>query len=177
MNKDCRQIWTGCFGKCSATVAKLCLPVRKVPAERDRSRCSSTLTVLCDRKGSDLSAFNVIDRISKKKGSVFLPVNGGARVGVLTSSAFSLPDEMRHSNIAAPLVFSESPVKLRSVSAPSLFSVDQNRLAASSTATEVIDESSDDVDKARRATIGRAKVIERNAGSFRRETDDYSSQL
>lgn len=51
-NKDCREIWKGCFAKC-CNVFELCRPFEtKLRAETDRSRCSSTLTVLSDRKDS-----------------------------------------------------------------------------------------------------------------------------
>ena len=59
MNKDCRQIWTGCFAKCKK-VFQLCKPPsRKLRADTGEltkdSRCSSTLTVLSpDPRGSEL---------------------------------------------------------------------------------------------------------------------------
>lgn len=58
MNKDCRQIWAACFAKCK-TVLHLCKPPPKklrADTEIKDSRCSSTLTVICDRRGSELSA-------------------------------------------------------------------------------------------------------------------------
>lgn len=51
-NKDCREIWKGCFAK-GCKIFELCKPFETKPrAETNRSRCSSTLTVLSDRKDS-----------------------------------------------------------------------------------------------------------------------------
>ena len=53
MNKECRQIWIGCFVKCKKLL-ELCKPhPSKLRADTNRSRCSSTLTVLTDRRLSE----------------------------------------------------------------------------------------------------------------------------
>ncbi|KAL9968372.1 hypothetical protein ACROYT_G026738 [Oculina patagonica] len=65
MNKDCRQIWTGCFAKCKKFL-RLCKPhPRTLRAQTELegrdSRCSSTLTVLCDRRESELCADHKVE--------------------------------------------------------------------------------------------------------------------
>ena len=69
MNKDCRQIWTGCFAKCKRFLRLCKLPPRKLRAETEvrDSRYSSTLTIVsCDRRGSELSAVQLIDNQAAK---------------------------------------------------------------------------------------------------------------
>jgi len=55
MNKDCRNIWIGCFRKFTK-LFEFCKPApMKIRADTSRSRCSSTLTVLSDhRRDSEL---------------------------------------------------------------------------------------------------------------------------
>ena len=55
MNKDCRNIWIGCFRKFTK-LFEFCKPApMKIRADTNRSRCSSTLTVLSDhRRDSEL---------------------------------------------------------------------------------------------------------------------------
>lgn len=55
MNKDCRNIWIGCFRK-FIKLFEFCKPApMKIGADTNRSRCSSTLTVLSDhRRDSEL---------------------------------------------------------------------------------------------------------------------------
>ena len=55
MNKDCRNIWIGCFRKFTK-LFEFCKPSPvKIRADTNRSRCSSTLTVLSDhRRDSEL---------------------------------------------------------------------------------------------------------------------------
>ena len=55
MNKDCRNIWIGCFRK-FIKLFEFCKPAPvKIRADTNRSRCSSTLTVLSDhRRDSEL---------------------------------------------------------------------------------------------------------------------------
>lgn len=53
MNKDCRQIWINCFKKCKK-IFELCKPAPgRIRADTYRSRCSSTLTVISDRRISE----------------------------------------------------------------------------------------------------------------------------
>lgn len=53
MNKDCRQIWINCFKKCKK-IFELCKPPPgRIRADTYRSRCSSTLTVMSDRRISE----------------------------------------------------------------------------------------------------------------------------
>ncbi|KAJ7391807.1 hypothetical protein OS493_016095 [Desmophyllum pertusum] len=80
MNKDCRNIWKTCFRKVSK-VFELCKPApMKIRAYTDRSRCSSTLTVLSDRRESVPSFLfqgNVprLDLTKPRASSLNLPVN------------------------------------------------------------------------------------------------------
>ena len=55
MNKDCRSIWIGCFRRFTK-LFEFCKPApMKIRADTNRSRCSSTLTVLSDhRRDSEL---------------------------------------------------------------------------------------------------------------------------
>lgn len=69
MNKECRQIWTGCFAKCKKILHLCKLPPKRLRAETEMkdSRCSSTLTVVsCDRRGSELSPYQVMDHHAAK---------------------------------------------------------------------------------------------------------------
>lgn len=55
MNKDCRNIWIGCFRKFTKLFEFCKPPPMKIRADTNRSRCSSTLTVLSDhRRDSEL---------------------------------------------------------------------------------------------------------------------------
>lgn len=55
MNKDCRNIWKGCFRRFTKLFEFCKPPPLKLRADTDRSRCSSTLTVLSvDRRDSEL---------------------------------------------------------------------------------------------------------------------------
>lgn len=55
MNKDCRNIWIGCFRKVTKLFEFCKPPPMKIRADTNRSRCSSTLTVLSDhRRDSEL---------------------------------------------------------------------------------------------------------------------------
>lgn len=55
MNKDCRNIWRGCFRRFTKLFEFCKPPPLKIRADTDRSRCSSTLTVLStDRRDSEL---------------------------------------------------------------------------------------------------------------------------
>lgn len=65
MNKECRQIWKDCFEKCKKIFQCCKPPPRKIRADTNRSRCSSTLTVLSDRRASELFTFNTVDPILK----------------------------------------------------------------------------------------------------------------
>ncbi|XP_068670316.1 uncharacterized protein [Montipora foliosa] len=65
MNKDCRQIWRGFFQKLKKKFKCCVRPPRKVRADTHRSRCSSTLTVLSERRASELFSFNTADPILK----------------------------------------------------------------------------------------------------------------
>lgn len=75
MNRDCRRIWKGCFATCNKIVELCKPPPRKLRAETDRSRCSSTLTVLSDRRDSEPYADNRIDLLgrTKRKRSYLFP--------------------------------------------------------------------------------------------------------
>lgn len=53
MNKDCRQIWKNCFAKCKKLFELCKPPSNRLHAETDHSRCSSTLTVLSERRLSE----------------------------------------------------------------------------------------------------------------------------
>ena len=81
MNKDCRQIWTGCFAKCK-TFLHLCKPPRKLRAETEGkdSRCSSTLTVLCDRRESELRAVYTVKQPTTQIGQPYLVHSSVARL-------------------------------------------------------------------------------------------------
>lgn len=65
MNKDCRQIWIGCFEKGKKILDCCAPPPRKIRADTDRSRCSSTLSVMSDRRVSGHFNFNTTDPVLK----------------------------------------------------------------------------------------------------------------
>ncbi|XP_067022503.1 uncharacterized protein [Acropora muricata] len=63
LNKDCRQIWKDLFQKFK-NVLRCCVPhPSKIRADTQRSRCSSTLTVLSERRASEIFSFNTVDPI------------------------------------------------------------------------------------------------------------------
>ena len=83
MNKECRQIWTGCFAKCKGFLHLCKLPPKKLRSETGMkdSRCSSTLTVIsCDRRGSDLSAVQIIDNKAARVQPTYLMHKNVARL-------------------------------------------------------------------------------------------------
>ena len=83
MNKDCRQIWTGCFAKCKRFLRLCKPPPKKLRAETEMrdSRYSSTLTIIsCDRRGSELSAVQVMDNQATKVQPPFLMHKSVARL-------------------------------------------------------------------------------------------------
>lgn len=69
MNKDCRQIWTGCFAKCKKFLRLCKPPPGKLRGETEikDSRCSSTLTILCDRRESQLGAVHLAGHPTAQK--------------------------------------------------------------------------------------------------------------
>jgi len=83
MNKECRQIWTGCFAKCKKFLHLCKPPPKKLRAgtEMKDSRCSSTLTVISyDRRGSELSAVQVIEHQATKAQPPYLLHKSVARL-------------------------------------------------------------------------------------------------
>ena len=92
MNKDCRQIWKDCFEKCKK-IFERCKPrPRKISANTNRSRCSSTLTVLSERRASELFNFNTVDPILKVSHPYLFPGEVTRfKVGKPRSSTLSLP--------------------------------------------------------------------------------------
>ncbi|CAH3146560.1 unnamed protein product, partial [Porites evermanni] len=63
MNKDCRQIWKNCFAKFKKPFELCKPPPNRLRAETVRSRCSSTLTVLSERRSSEPYINQKIDPI------------------------------------------------------------------------------------------------------------------
>ena len=63
MNKDCRQIWKNCFAKFKKPFELCKPPSNRLRAETVRSRCSSTLTVLSERRSSEPYINQKIDPI------------------------------------------------------------------------------------------------------------------
>lgn len=113
MNKDCRKIWTSCFKRIGRPVNNLSKP----RAETTRSRCSSTLTFLGDRKLSDVLLRK--DRVNQLKSSSTPDL-----VGAIKPS----PVETRRKTLLSPLVLDNRP---RSSSTPVRFLIgdnDSNRL-------------------------------------------------
>lgn len=99
MNKECRQIWTGCFAKCKAFLQLCKPPPRRLRAETEMkdSRCSSTLTVIsCDHRGSELSAVQAIDNQAAKVQPHYLMHKSVARLKEKKprASTLSLPAVM-----------------------------------------------------------------------------------
>ena len=99
MNKECRQIWTGCFAKCKKFLHLCKLPPKKLRAETEMkdSRCSSTLTVVsCDRRGSELSPYQVMDQHAAKIQPPYLIHKSVARLKAEKprASTLSLPAVM-----------------------------------------------------------------------------------
>ncbi|KXJ15291.1 uncharacterized protein LOC110237503 [Exaiptasia diaphana] len=112
MNKDCRQIWTSCFKR----IGRL-NNIAKPRADTTRSRCSSTLTFLGDRKLSDVLLRK--DRVNQLKSSSTPDLVGAVKPSPLIS--------LKKTQLS-PLVFDNRP---RSSSTPVRFSIadnDSNRL-------------------------------------------------
>lgn len=104
MNKDCRQIWKGCFGKCKK-ICELCKPPpTKLRAETDRSRCSSTLSVLFDRRLSDPHADSKIDPVVLAKIKPYLFPSHAAAIDSTAkhprSSTLSLPATSKETTVS-----------------------------------------------------------------------------
>ena len=97
MNKDCRQIWTGCFAKCKKLLCLCKPPPGKLRGETEikDSRCSSTLTVLCDRRESELGAIHLVGHPTAQK-QPYLVHSSVARLKgeKPRSSTVSLPADM-----------------------------------------------------------------------------------
>ncbi|XP_032239579.1 uncharacterized protein LOC116619181 [Nematostella vectensis] len=68
MNRDCRQIWTSCFQRV-ARVTTVCRPVAKASEEITKSRCSSTLTILSERRMSDFALRDLVRREKPRSSS------------------------------------------------------------------------------------------------------------
>ena len=93
MNKECRQIWTGCFAKCKAFLHLCKPPPKKLRSETEikDSRCSSTLTVIsCDHRGSELSAVQIIDNKAARVQPPYLMHKSVARLKVEKPRASTL---------------------------------------------------------------------------------------
>ena len=73
MNKDCRNIWIGFFEKFKKIFQCCKPPPRKICEDTNRSRCSSTLTVMSERTGSELFNFNTVDPILKASHPYLFP--------------------------------------------------------------------------------------------------------
>ena len=125
MNKECRQIWTGCFAKCKK-VLRLCkLPPIKLRAgtEMKDSRCSSTLTVIsCDHRGSELSPVELIEHQAGKIQPPYLMHKSVARLKgeKPRASTLSLPLARNQGfTVANPDIHAqESPLRPRCNSVP-----------------------------------------------------------
>ena len=102
MNKDCRQIWIGCFQKCKK-IFELCKPpLGKLRTETDRSRCSSTLTVvMSDRRASEHFSFHTSDAVLRLTHPyLFRDHLTGVNVGKPRSSTLSLPVSNQRRTVA-----------------------------------------------------------------------------
>lgn len=79
LNKDCRQIWKNYYQRISRLFTQ-CSPPAKLRSNTDRSRCSSTLTVLSERRGSRTGSQNFvlelpIDRKPRSASDFRLPLD------------------------------------------------------------------------------------------------------
>ena len=112
MNKDCREIWKGCFAKC-CKIFELCKPFEtKLRAETNRSRCSSTLTVLSDRKDSFPYAAKRVDPDPSHVGR-FLMKAKNQRSSSLTALPMVQPNKTAvERNSVIEIIVSPPPIEL-----------------------------------------------------------------
>lgn len=92
LNKDCRQIWKDLFQKFK-NVLRCCVPrPSKIRADTQRSRCSSTLTVLSERRASEIFSFNTVDPILELSHPYLFPGQvTSAKMERARSSTLDLP--------------------------------------------------------------------------------------
>ena len=192
MNRDCRRIWKGCFATCNRIVELCKPPPRKLRAETDRSRCSSTLTVLSDRRDSEPYADNRIDLLgrTKRKRSYLFPRHvtrlklKGKRPRSSTSSlpAVSPKKTVSERNSEIDILVTPPPNELggrsRSHSAP-VFSLEETNLNVNVNERNntAILSTNPRAENALECSISEGSEVKSETDTFIRETEECSSTL